>query len=96
MNRIYIFLVSALVSTSGYASCDNADIHSPIKLPGDISLNFNDALVSEVVAHINSECKERMKSIEVKNPAALITLNFEAIGCESAAAIIKDYDSREE
>lgn len=96
MNRLFIFVVSGFISVSSYAGCDDVSGSSHPKMPGEITLNFHDARVSEVVNFINLECQEYQKPIEASNPDSLITINFAAIRCEGAAAIIEDYALSEE
>ena len=94
MLKILINVSLMLFSVPIFADCDdsNPKIYSRSAL--DIALDFYDARVSDVIEYINSECQDRIDPIESSNPEALITLKFEAIPCEGAAAIIKDFDSR--
>lgn len=96
MKHLLIFSLSAVISISSYAGCDNTNAVSYPKQPGEISLHFDDVPVSEVVDYINSECKEYLEPIGIRNPDAIITVNFEAINCDGSAVIIKDFDSRNE
>ncbi len=90
--KIFLLSLAIIISAPSYAECDNSTKKYP-KQPGEISVSFKDAQASEVVEHINSACEEYIEPITTTRPEDLISLNFEAIRCESAAAIIQDFDS---
>ena len=96
MRQLLIFILTIIVSAPSFAGCKDSTCDFYPKSPGEITIRFKDAPVSEVVDYINSECKDYMETIATQRPVALISLNFEAIECNSAAVIIKDFDSTEE
>jgi len=96
MRQLLIFILTIIVSAPCFAGCKDSTHDSYPKSPGHISINFKDVPVSEVVDYINTECKDYMETIATQRAEALISMNFEAIDCNSAAVIIKDFDSTEE
>jgi hypothetical protein len=80
-----------LLATPSYAGSDEAANHSDMRSAS--SLSFVETPVIDVAKYINSKCKGYIEPLAVKKPDALISVNFETIGCECAAAIVRDFDS---
>ena len=90
--KLLLFVLAMSISISTRAGCEDGP-HEYVKGPDDITIEFYDTPVSAVVEHINAQCEGRMDPITTSRPDDLISLNFEIIHCEAAAAVIEDFDS---
>jgi len=91
--KIFILLFLFSLPTLVRAECYDSEIAPLVFSEQDISLDFIDSPVYEIADYINARCQEFIDPIEVKHPDKLLSLNFEIIRCENAAAVIYDFDS---
>ncbi|WP_226663343.1 hypothetical protein [Microbulbifer aggregans] len=79
----YTLLAALLSFTAGAVASEEA---------ATFDMKIKDGTVGQAVTMVNSFCGEEIEPLVASNPDEKLTLDFEGIGCEAAAKLIRDFD----